>query len=99
MQKIPKLPKGNLIFIEDPKVLEFIEYCKTKYSNKIEKLNLYLNTEHNEWQMSAQEGTQGLMWVPWFIPCSDTPIIVGNKDLLAKKIDSSRYSIISTDKE
>jgi hypothetical protein len=99
MEKLPKLSKGNLFFIEDPKIKEFIEYCKIYYSEKIEKINLYLNTEHNDWQMTVQEGEPGLVWVPWFIPTSAEPIIVGNIDALKKKLVKSRYSIVDTKKD
>ena len=99
MEKIPKLPKANLIFIDDPVVKEFIEYCKTKYSDKIEKINIYLNTEHDDWQMSVQEEVPGLAWLPWHIPTSTKPIIVGNMDLFKKKIVKSKYSIVEINKD
>ena len=88
-----KLPKGNLVFIKDPIIKEFIDYCKENYSDKIEKINLYLNTEHNDWQMIVKEGETGLVWAPWHIP-TKTKVIVEGGNLSNIKIDKSKYQVI-----
>jgi hypothetical protein len=80
--KIDKLPKGNRIFETDPKVLEFIEYCKKTYSDKIRNINLTLYDEEdasgNEWQLNVSEcsenNIQGLVWAEWFIPTNNSII-------------------------
>jgi len=91
MEKLPKLPKGNLIFVQEPIVKDFIEYCKKTYSDKIEKINIFLNEEYNDWQMSVEEKTPGHVWVPWFIPTRE-PAIIEDCVLPNKKL-ISRYKI------
>jgi len=81
MDEIGKLPKGNRIFVTDPKVLDFIEHCKEKYSQDIRNINLSLydedDAETNEWQLTVRETSDnkedGFVWCAWHIPTN--PII------------------------
>lgn len=86
----PKLPKGNLVFVSDPKILEFIEYCKEHYSDKIENIKLSLHEEHKDWQITVDCGTTGAAWVPWFIPTSNDVIVVGNITP-SNTLDATKY--------
>jgi hypothetical protein len=79
-----KLKKGNMLFIEDPKILEFIKYCKETYSDKIENINIFLNEEYSDWQITVKEKIPGLMWVSWYIPI-----------IAPTNLDKSRYSLIT----
>lgn len=80
--KIGKFPKNNRVFTQELKVLEFIEYCKNKYSQNIRDIKLTLydedDAEGNEWQLNISEcsknNKQGTMWAPWFIPTIVKPI-------------------------
>lgn len=99
MQDFSKLPKGNLIFITDPKVKEFIKYCESVYSHKIEKINIFLNQEHNDWQMSVEEASPGAVWLPWFIPTSSEGIVEGGENLSLKNILKSKYKVCEETKK
>jgi len=83
MEKI-KLPKGNLYFVENPIVKEFIKYCKENYADNINEITLKLHEEHNDWQMTVK--SEGNVWVPWFIPTSNTIIVSDNLHSINKKL-------------
>lgn len=107
MSKV-KLLKGNQIFITDPKVLEFIEYCKEKYSAKIEKITMYRNKEfpdqdvvtgefipmENDWQITVQEGEPGLVWTSWFIPMSENVNAIDGSEFSPRKSIVGRYGTV-----
>jgi hypothetical protein len=64
---MPLVPKENLIFIDDPVVKDFIQYCMQQYSADIEDIRIFLNKEHADWQMLVKESPTGMAWVPWKI--------------------------------
>ena len=94
-----KLLKGNMLFQDDPKVLEFIEYMKEKHSQDIRSIKLDLYDEDdavgNEWMATIRETSdnkeQGHVWVPWHIPTTQATISEGSM-APTKGIDS-KYSI------
>jgi hypothetical protein len=88
-----KLAKENLVFIKDPKTLEFLKYCKETYSKNIKSINLQLNEEYDDWQMTVKEGDTGFMWVPWFIPTS-TEVIIEGSMYSDKPINTKYYETI-----
>ena len=98
MEEIGKLPKGNRIFVSNPIVLEFIEYCKEKYSKDIRNINLSLydeeDAEENEWQLTVKETSenreQGLVWVAWHIP-SNPVVKIDDIQISNLKVIGSRY--------
>lgn len=80
--KIEKLPKGNLNFTKDKKVLAFIKYCKETYSDEIRSIDISLYDEKDsngdEWLITISETSEnkkeGNLWVPWHIPTTNPQI-------------------------